>query len=122
MRTRTHTPPVLQAVARGRWHAYARQLVEAEGEPELTRADAMFGPRLSVAQKQVLRRAEPSDWRALKAVTGAQVVRMALAAWRAWSWIKQRDRQVRMHTACGRAPAGDMPDLGGVCNPPPHPP
>ena len=102
-----------QVEARSRWRAYAGQLCAAEHVPEPTRQDVMRGPHFTVAQRQVLRHADPTEWRAFKAITGAQVVRMVLQAWRAWTWIKQRAHQVT--AAPGLQHCGVCVHTHGLC-------
>ncbi|GFR48253.1 hypothetical protein Agub_g10118 [Astrephomene gubernaculifera] len=87
-----------QVMARQRLRDYSTRLRAREEPENLTYKEILYGPRMTVARRAALRHKDPSDLRTPQAVTGAQVARMVLQAWRGWAYVKRQAHKVEALT------------------------
>ncbi|KAG2493978.1 hypothetical protein HYH03_007905 [Edaphochlamys debaryana] len=89
-----------QAEARARWRKWADRLRALDEPDNPTYRELLFGPRMTLARRLRLRRllADP-DLLLPKAMTGADIARMILRAWRGWAYIKRQAHKLDALTA-----------------------
>ncbi|GLC43565.1 hypothetical protein PLESTM_001487100 [Pleodorina starrii] len=83
-----------QAEARQRWRGFSDRLRLLEEPANPTYREIMMGPRSTIASRLALRHADPSDLAVPQALTGRQIARMVLQAWRGYTQTKRKAQQV----------------------------